>query len=488
VTRQRRPTSTSAFGVGRRESHDASTFYDRFPLPEVSAASDVATNPSQLLDVIHVGDSRSMSEIVDSSVALVVTSPPYFAGKEYEEALGQGHVPGTYVEYLEMLADVFAECRRKLEPGGRIAVNVANLGRRPYRSLAADVIGILQDRLNLLLRGEILWVKGRGANGSVAWGSFQSPSNPVIRDLTERVVVASKGRFDRALNRRERKARGLPSEISIFKDEFMLGTTDIWELPPEIATRVNHPAPFPIDLPLRLIELYTYVGDVILDPFMGSGSTAVAAIRSERHFVGYDTEQPYVDQAVRRVELEGERLRILRRDHPRPMRHATPQPEDQTEPSLTRAVRTGASAKEIASAILSDTGFQQIEEGPRLCAGAEVSFAALDLQQGEWLIEVCGTITAGHAGLRRLDNVWKAIGKAALVSADAKRKPLILLTTALPPAGSPADAALQAARGRIFHDAIEMLSSEGHDRLRSYAAGGQRLKPIGDLLTNKVSS
>lgn len=117
MTRQRKPTSTSSFGVSRRESHDASGFYDRFPLPEVSSASEVAANPPQLLDVIHVGDSRSMAEIVDSSVALVVTSPPYFAGKEYEEALGQGHVPGSYVEYLEMLTDVFAECRRKLEPG-----------------------------------------------------------------------------------------------------------------------------------------------------------------------------------------------------------------------------------------------------------------------------------------------------------------------------------------------------------------------------------
>ena len=83
-------------------------------------------------------------DVADDSVALVVTSPPYYAGKEYEQAVGQGHVPASYVDYLKMLEDVFRECVRKLEPGGRIAVNVANLGRRPYRSLSADVIAILQ--------------------------------------------------------------------------------------------------------------------------------------------------------------------------------------------------------------------------------------------------------------------------------------------------------------------------------------------------------
>ncbi len=154
---KRRPTSTSAFGVGRRESHDASAFYDRFVPPEVSSDDSVALNPAEVLDRVYCGDARDMAQIVDSSVALVVTSPPYFAGKEYETALGEGHIPASYAEYLTMLTEVFAESVRKLEPGGRIAVNVANLGRRPYRSLAADVISVLQDELKLLLRGENVW-------------------------------------------------------------------------------------------------------------------------------------------------------------------------------------------------------------------------------------------------------------------------------------------------------------------------------------------
>jgi site-specific DNA-methyltransferase (adenine-specific) len=200
-----------------------------------------------------------------------------------------------------MLRDVFADCRRVLEPGGRLAVNVANLGRKPYRSLSADVIHILQDDLGLLLRGEILWRKAKGATGSIAVGSYLSAANPVLRDITERVVVASKGRFDRAVPRKERERRGLPFENTITKEEFFASTLDVWEIRPEHARRIGHPAPFPVDLPERLIHLYTYRDDVVLDPFIGSGSTAVAAVRTGRHYVGYDTDAHYVKLAEERI-------------------------------------------------------------------------------------------------------------------------------------------------------------------------------------------
>jgi len=298
----RKPTSTSSFGVSKRESHDASDFYARFTAPELS--DDDAIGRQEPLDVVFPDDARAMTSVTDNSIALVVTSPPYYAGKEYEAALGEGHVPATYLEYLEMLRDVFVECRRVLEPGGRIAVNIANLGRKPYRSLAGDVTTILQDDLGMLLRGEIVWMKGEGATGSCAWGSFQSAANPVLRDLTERVVVASKGRFDRALTRRERERRGLPFENSIGRDAFMESTLDVWKLRPESARRVGHPAPFPVELPERLIHLYTYVGDVVLDPFLGSGSTAVAAVRTDRRYVGFDTDPDYVALAETRIAEE----------------------------------------------------------------------------------------------------------------------------------------------------------------------------------------
>jgi site-specific DNA-methyltransferase (adenine-specific) len=258
------------------------------------------------VDVIFHADAREITDdmVADRSVALMVTSPPYFAGKEYETDLAAGHVPSSYVEYLEMLTDAFAVCLRKLEPGGRMAINVANLGRKPYRSLSADVIAILQDDLGMLMRGEVVWQKAKGAGGSCAWGSFRSPQNPVLRDVTERVIIASKGRFDRALTRSRREMEGRPHLPTIPTDEFLEATLDIWEIPSESARRIGHPAPFPVALPRRLIELYTYEGDLVLDPFIGSGTTAVAAVRTGRRYVGVETDPGYVELAMARIAEE----------------------------------------------------------------------------------------------------------------------------------------------------------------------------------------
>lgn len=301
MVRQRLATVTSDFGSGKRESHDSTPFYERFSPPIISPDEHVVAPVT--VDEIFCGDARSMSdsEIADGSVALLVTSPPYFTGKEYETDLAQGHIPSSYVEYLEMLHDVLAVSLRKLEPGGRMAINVANLGRKPYRSLSADLISILQDDLGMLLRGEIIWQKAKGAGGSCAWGSYRSPQNPVLRDVTERVIIASKGRFDRAVKRSKREEEGLPHEASIDTEEFLEATLDVWEIPSERATRVGHPAPFPVALPRRLIELYTYLGDLVLDPFIGSGTTAIAALETGRHYVGFDTEADYVALATERI-------------------------------------------------------------------------------------------------------------------------------------------------------------------------------------------
>lgn len=298
---RRRATRTRSFGSGKRENHDASGFYGRFQTPEISQDADVR-RPA-VVDRLFCGDAAEMTDaqVADRSVALVVTSPPYFAGKEYERDLESGAIPSSYMEYLEKLYQVLAVAVDKLEPGGRVAINVANLGRKPYRSLSADVISILQDDLGLLMRGEIIWRKAKGAGGSCAWGSFRSPANPVLRDVTERVIVASKGRFDRALPRRRRAELGLPHEATIETDEFLEATLDVWEIPPESATRVGHPAPFPVDLPRRLIELYTYRGDLVLDPFIGSGTTAVAALATDRHYIGFDTDPAYIALAEERI-------------------------------------------------------------------------------------------------------------------------------------------------------------------------------------------
>jgi site-specific DNA-methyltransferase (adenine-specific) len=304
MARRRTATATSHFGSGKRESHDSSSFYDRFTPPVLSR--DERVEEPVAVDVIWHADAREITDdmVADRSVALVVTSPPYFAGKEYETDLAAGHVPSSYVEYLEMLTEAFAVCLRKLEPGGRMAINVANLGRKPYRSLSADVITMLQDDLGMLMRGEVIWVKARGAGGSCAWGSYRSPQNPVLRDVSERVIIASKGRFDRALSRAKRESEGRPHEATISTEEFLEATLDVWEIPSESARRVGHPAPFPVALPQRLIELYTYRGDLVLDPFIGSGSTGVAALRAGRHYVGFDTDEGYV--ALARARIAGE--------------------------------------------------------------------------------------------------------------------------------------------------------------------------------------
>jgi len=301
MTRRRLATATSDFGSGKRESHDSTSFYERFTPPVISG--DERVERPVVVDEIFIGDARLMTDdqVADRSVALLITSPPYFTGKEYEKDMAAGHVPSSYVEYLEMVHDVLSACLVKLEPGGRMAVNVANLGRKPYRSLSADVISILQDDLGMLLRGEVIWQKAKGAGGSCAWGSYRSPQNPVLRDVTERVIIASKGRFDRAIKRPLREERELPHQPSIETDEFLEATIDVWQMPPASATRVGHPAPFPLELPRRLIELYTYEDDLVLDPFMGSGTTAVAAIETGRHYVGFDTEPAYIELAKQRI-------------------------------------------------------------------------------------------------------------------------------------------------------------------------------------------
>ena len=440
-------TRTTNFGAGKRESHDATDFYARFTPPELSTDATLG-DPAGLPTGCLLGDSRDLSAIPDGTVALVVTSPPYFAGKAYEEALGEGHIPGSYLEFLTMLRDVFAECRRVLEPGGRIAVNVANLGRKPYRSLAADVIAILQDDLGLLLRGEVVWAKAEGASGSCAWGSFRSPANPVLRDVTERIVIASKGRFDRALTAAQRRKAGRPNVPTATNDEFLDATLDVWRFAPESARRVSHPAPFPIELPERLIHLYTYEGDVVLDPFCGSGTTLVAAARTGRHGIGVDTDPEYV--AIANERAKG--------------------PEAQPGDASTLEAARGKAMAALAESALTEAGFAVEGRGVRVKgSGLAVDLVARDATGRTWDVEVVGAHTVPTNGLQRMDAVWRALGRAAVLRAQPGRGPRLLLTSHLPAAGTEADLALRAAVPDLYAAVLEVLDPDTPQRLRALA-------------------
>jgi DNA modification methylase len=287
---KRKTTSTSAFGSPGRAGHDSSAFYAGKLYEGQHQGQDVAyvenPIPADSLDLIFCHSAEIMSKLPDASVHLMVTSPPYNVGKQYDEDL-------SLDEYLVFLERVWKETLRVLVPGGRMCINIANLGRKPYIPLhafiAQQVIG-----LGFLMRGEIIWNKAASASPSTAWGSWKSAGNPTLRDVHEYILVFCKETFQRQNPFRR--------ENTIAKEEFLEYSKSIWNFPAESARKVGHPAPFPVELPRRLIQLYTFENEIVLDPFMGSGQTAIAALKSGRHYVGYEIDQKYITLAQQRIQ------------------------------------------------------------------------------------------------------------------------------------------------------------------------------------------
>jgi DNA modification methylase len=281
-------TKTSSFGTNGRAGHDASKFYGQRLYQDFNIATSKKKagreNTPEQLDIIHLGDSRDMNHLPDNSVHLMITSPPYNVGKDYDADL-------TLTEYEDLLFDVMTEVYRVLVEGGRVCINIANVGRSPYIPLHLYLTEIAHS-CGFFMRGEIIWDKGASAGTSCAWGSWQSSSNPVLRDVHEYILVFCKGTFK----------RHPVLQNSIGRDDFLESTKSIWRFPSASAKRANHPAPFPVELPLRLIHLYSYVGDTVLDPFIGSGTTAEAAVKTGRRYVGYEINEKYVDVARARME------------------------------------------------------------------------------------------------------------------------------------------------------------------------------------------
>ncbi|MBL0024324.1 MAG: site-specific DNA-methyltransferase [Saprospiraceae bacterium] len=282
-------TETSAFGTNGRSNHDSSKFYNSKLYTELGDKIILDKNendfPDKLENKLILGSAENMKELPDNSVHLMITSPPYNVSKEYDEDL-------SLTEYLQLLENSFRETYRVLVNGGRACINVANLGRKPYIPLS-DYISNMMIKIGFNMRGEVIWNKAASASPSTAWGSWQSAANPILRDIHEYILIFSKGEYKREKGKKEN---------SITKEQFMEWTKSIWTMNAESARRIGHPAPFPEELPYRLIQLYSFKGDIILDPFMGSGTTAVTAIKSDRKFVGYDISQEYIDLAEKRLK------------------------------------------------------------------------------------------------------------------------------------------------------------------------------------------
>lgn len=283
-------TKTSSFGSPGRSNHDSSDFYNSrlyegLPTEKRGEFFDNSILKENL-DKVFCKSSEHMDDLPDNSVHLMVTSPPYNVGKEYDNNL-------SLKEYREFLSSVWKDVYRVLVHGGRVCINVANLGRKPYIPLHAFIIEDMQN-LGFLMRGEIIWNKASSASPSTAWGSWLSPKNPVLRDVHEYILVFSKDTYSRANHNNEKQ--------TMVRDDFLELTKSVWTFNAESARKIGHPAPFPIELPLNCIKLYTFENDVILDPFIGSGSTAVAAIKSNRHFVGYDINPEYIKMSEKRIK------------------------------------------------------------------------------------------------------------------------------------------------------------------------------------------
>lgn len=301
--KKREGTKTSSFGTNGRINHDSTKFYDSKLYKELKHENKLANFendfPVKLVNTIIAGTCENMSIIPSNSIHLMITSPPYNVSKDYDEDL-------SLVEYLSFLKNAFTETYRVLVNGGRACINVANLGRKPYIPLSDYISKIMID-IGYNMRGEIIWNKAASASPSTAWGSWQSASNPTLRDIHEYILIFSKGEY-----KRTRKKEELHSKINtISKEQFMEWTKSIWTMNAESAKRIGHPAPFPEELPFRLIQLFSFKNDVILDPFMGSGTTAIASLKSDRKYIGFDTDAEYIKLAEKRIDSVKSQLKLF---------------------------------------------------------------------------------------------------------------------------------------------------------------------------------
>lgn len=254
------------------------------------------TDIDEWINQVHRGDAiELLAGLPSDSVNIVVTSPPYNVGKDY----------GDYtddledIEYYRFLVEVFESLARVLRPDGRVCWNVPyqmfpESADRPISNWNLSVNAL--EEAGLQYRDNITWNQNQSDNDT-AWGSYKSASSPWLRHQTEAIIVAHNGRWKREA----------PDDSTITGEDFIRSVVDLWSIP-TVNREYGHPAAFPTELPRRCLKLFSYRNDVVLDPFVGSGTTAVAAKQLEREYIGIDLEQEYVETARKRLRNTGSRL------------------------------------------------------------------------------------------------------------------------------------------------------------------------------------
>lgn len=239
------------------------------------------------MDSILRGDARDMSELPDQSVDLVITSPPYNVDVDYAAYDDDQSISA----YRQFLIEAFEECHRVLRSdGGRLVVVIAGSGSGESHVPLNRVAMAAADEASFSLRRELIWDKSVSAGRSSIFGSYKSASAPAFHEQHESILVFYTDQYNRIDSGKD----------TISKNDFLTSTDSVWKI--SAANQAyDHPAPFPVELPRRAIELLSYKGDIVLDPFIGTGTTAVAASKTDRHYVGYDVSEDYCELARSRL-------------------------------------------------------------------------------------------------------------------------------------------------------------------------------------------
>lgn len=260
---------------------------------------------------VHFKSSTQMSELTDNSVNLVITSPPYWSLKDYgvENQIGLGS--GTFDSYLGELNKVWSECVRTLAPDGKICINIMPIlltgahsshGRRETKLLLGEIDEFMRSTGLMFQFGLYIWDKRKIARFS-SFGSYPYPPNLFTTFPYEWITVFSKA------GKRDKVSADIKAKSKLTVKEWQeWAINSIWEMQPAKSKSEKHPAPFPLEMPRRLIKLHSFWGDLVMDPFLGTGTTALAALNLSRRAVGYELNDRYRELILRK--LSGAKLEL----------------------------------------------------------------------------------------------------------------------------------------------------------------------------------